>query len=233
MSVDKHKERLFVLFQEKRISQTELQVLLDSIDTKNSFFYKTYLFLINPFQKIAGFQALCLGIIILILMAYFGTKADIHYPNSINFGSTIALNRKLNFIETLCEQLILCSLLALFFYLFSFVYQKGKVRFIDFLGTIYFARFPFLITTLYFLILRHLCPSILLVTSVSAWQYVMELFLYVGFTWQITTYFFAFKESSGLKDTRLWSGFIACIILEIFISGVIIQNMYGLHRVKL
>jgi len=233
MSIDKNKERLLALFQEKKISEAELQILLNSIDTKISFFYKVYLFLINPFQKIAGFQAFFLGILFTIVMAFCANKADVHYPDIISLTSSIELNKKLNFIKILCEQLIQCTTLALFFYIFSLIYQNGKVRLIDFLGTVYFSRFPYFIMTLYILILRHLFPNILTGSGDHPWRYAMYIFSDLGLAWQIITYFFAFKESSGLKDTRLWAGFILCIILASFTSGIIIQNIYELHTVKL
>ena len=123
MAGDTNKQRLLALFQEKKISAEELQTLLNSIETRSSYFYKFYLFCINPFQKMAGFQSFFIGLLLLVVMAYCATIAETHYPNLVSFISSAELNRKPKFFEILIELLIQCTILA-----FSFTFLDDSFR---------------------------------------------------------------------------------------------------------
>ena len=182
----------------------------------------------------AGFQSFFIGLLLLVVMAYCATIAETHYPNLVSFISSAELNRKPKFFEILIELLIQCTILAFFFYFFARFVQKYKVRFIDFLGTVYFSRFPYFVLTIYIMIIRMFYPQILSrPQDISLLADIMFIILYLGIAWQFITYFFAFKESSGLKDTKLWIGFILCLVLASFTSGIMIQALFGFHQVKL
>lgn len=216
------KDRLDEMLQNNKITKSEYHLLLSALNKKNSF-YVVFSFLVNPFQRIAGVYSLVIGLITLLAMSGLGLIAKVYFPGLITILNASAVKEPkvpLNFYLLLYQNAICWIVLTIIFIVIAKILQQKRIRIIDFIGTVALARFPFLILTGILCIIRLLYPSFLEIdltkgvlvepsVSLSAFFVVMITFV----IWQITTYFNAFKESSGLIGKKLWIGFIIALIL--------------------
>ncbi len=212
----KELERLLKMRKENKISEGDFNMLSGAL-TKNSFCSTLEnSLLINPFQKIAGLKALSIGIILMLVMSAIGVYANIYIDGSIGYFTTsnlLKISRAPSFLLLLYQNIVACLSLAILFYLAArLLHQKG-IRFIDFLGTVTFARYPTCISLMFFILEKWLRPEAFnddlskglhfsIIGSLSA------LLWTACYIWQGMNYFFALKESSGLDGKRLWSAFL-------------------------
>ena len=66
------KERLLNMLKENKITESDYQLLSESINKKPSRLNTVFSLIINPFQKIAGLYALIAGLMIIAFMSYVG-----------------------------------------------------------------------------------------------------------------------------------------------------------------
>ena len=222
------KARLDKMLHEKKISQDDYSILLQSLKRK-SFFTKLHQSLwLNPFQKIAGFKALILGIFILVMTSYLGIQAKLYYLGPLSAINAFALakqNISHLFLFLLYQNMVNWLVLAVLFMIATKILQKNKMRAIDFLGTVSLAQFPVLLTTAYTCLIRIFYPSLLdidmshgLQIHFTLYQYICTIPFIVFIVWQIVLYFYAFKESSGLNGKKLWWGFLGSLIFVSMIA---------------
>lgn len=218
------KVRLSKMLKENKISPEDHAILTTALRKKSLFNKIQATFLLNPFQKIAGFKALFLGLITLVLVSILGIKAKLFFlgPLSTINASVLAKQNIDNLFGFLLYQNVVCWLvLVTVLMITTKILQKNQVRIIDFLGTVALARFPTLIVTLYVLMLRIWYPSLLEVDLSKGYplhysfgQVLLGIPILIIAIWQVILYFYAFKESSGLRSKKLWLGFIVAIILS-------------------
>ena len=231
------KERLMVMLNENKISQDDYNTLLVALE-KKSFFLKLQSSLwLNPFQKIAGFKALIMGMMILLAMSGMGVIAKVYFVGSISIINASAVAKQtmdISFLLLAYQNIVSWLILSAMFILAAMILQKKKIRIIDFLGTVSLARFPALLITILIGIVRMINPSILDVDMskgislhASFSQTLLGVLMMVLIVWQIFTYFYAFKESSGLIGKKLVLGFIASIIAAEY-SGLPLTTMLTL-----
>src|SRR5262245_2799818 len=97
-----------------KISDEDYKLLSAALDKKVADSFVSLL--INPFQKIAGFYALVIGMIIIVSMSYLGVIANVFFDGVT--GATIASsfkNAKIqpNFFFLLYENLLSLSILTI------------------------------------------------------------------------------------------------------------------------
>ena len=229
------KERLMGMLNENKISQDDYNTLLVALE-KKSFLSKLQSSLwLNPFQKIAGFKALIMGMIILLAMSGMGVIAKVYFIGSIsliNASAVVKQTMDIGFLLLAYQNIVSWLILSIMFILTAMILQKKKIRIIDFLGTVSLARFPSLLITLLTAIVRMINPGILDVDlskgiqlHVPLSQTLYGVTLMVLIIWQIFTYFYAFKESSGLIGKKLVLGFIASIIAAEY-AGLPLTTMF-------
>lgn len=221
-------EKLLNMMKEGKISENEFKLLSSALEKKNPRISSLLSLAINPFQKIAGWYALILGSITIICMSYLGTIAKVYFPGIIDcLNSSVVKNPKmpLSFIFLFYQNIVCWFLLSILFILIAKFLQNKKLRMIDFFGTVALARFPFLFLALFLSIIQLVDPSFMNIDISKGIQihmsFSMILFslLTIGFgIWQIATYFYALKVSSGLVGKKLWISFILAIVLGEAIS---------------
>ena len=222
--MNKEKAHLMSMLKEHKISQDEYTLLLAALEKKSFFDRISSFFLINPFQKIAGVNALVWGMAVLIIMSYLGVVAKVYFPGvlSVLNASAVAHQKiEINFFLLAYQNLVAWLVLSGMFLMSAKIFQQKRVRLVDFLGTVALARFPYLVLTLLMSIIRVVNPGFLAIElnkgvslqpsiAMSAFSAVVICL----FIWQIATYFYALKESSGLIGKKLWLGFIVSLILS-------------------
>jgi hypothetical protein len=217
------KARLDKMLQEHKVSPEDYAILSSALNKKKIFNRLRSTFLLNPFQKIAGVNALLLGVITLILTSFFGVTAQLYYLSPMSTINALALAKQTlpHPVLFLLYQNVVCWLvLAILLMIGAKILQKKPVRIIDFLGTAALARFPTLVATIYLAILRVTYPSILYVDfskgvqlHFSLAQYLFSAPVIVFAIWQAVIYFYAYKESSGLTGKKGILSFLAIIVL--------------------
>lgn len=209
--------RLANMLREQKISAEDYQLLTDALNKKSMFDSIENSMLINPFQKIGGWKALALGLVFMLIMSLIGVYANIFYEGFLGYLSPIGIKTKLtpNFFLLLYQNIIVCLILmTLYFFAAKLLKAKG-IRLVDFIGAVTLSRYPLLISVTFNYLENLLRPDLLYFNPSQGFELRFSLFSMISAMifmfcamWQIVTYFFAFKESSGLTDKRLWISFI-------------------------
>lgn len=98
-------------------------------------------FLINPFEQIAGYQALIWGLIGMTISTFLSWLSGWHYHGLLHFGP--APNPALWCYAV--EHITVCLIPVALFYIGGLILSRSRIRFVDVLGTIAFAQLPLLI----------------------------------------------------------------------------------------
>lgn len=221
--MNKDKQRLATMLEEKKISKEDHDMLQTALKRKSFFAKMQSSIWLNPFQKIAGFKALILGMLVLILTSYLGITAKLYFLGPLSMINALALAKQTisnEFLFLAYQNLVNWLVLSVLFIAATKLLQKQTIRVIDFLGTVALARFPVLLITIYTGLLRLYFPSILDIDMSHGFPIHFSWIQYLSTTpvlalgiWQIILTFYAFKESSGLRGKKIWWGFVIAIIL--------------------
>lgn len=221
--MSKEKERLIRMLHENKISEEDYKLLSAALDKKSSLASQLFSIFINPFQKVAGLYALIIGLVFIVSISYLGVIAEVYFPGILDcLNSSVVKNPKapLNFFLLFYQNIISWLVLSILFIIFAKIFQKKNIRIIDFFGTVALSRFPYVILTGFLSIVRVMNPSFMNIDITKGYSLHPSIMMSVfGFMviacmiWQVITYFYALKESSGLMGKKLWVGFIASLLL--------------------
>jgi hypothetical protein len=98
--------------------------------------------LFNPFRFIAGFEALLLGLAIILISAFVGSFGNTHFDGVLDVHTGLEAPLWFFFAEVLINWV--CMVIPLFF--FGLIVSRSSFRMIDVFGTQALARWPYLIT---------------------------------------------------------------------------------------
>lgn len=193
-------------------------------------------FLLNPFEKIAGQQALRYGIVIMLVSALlsilfnarFDGILDLHFTNVSPGWKVAFLDQAVNIIS-----------LFIAFFIVARLFGAKHTRWIDIIGTFALARAPYMLLPLlnfnnelggYGERLLELISSTPYEELNSAdffewWMIPYFLILFLGLVWMVILYFYAFKVSTNLKGNKLIFAFIIGIFTAELISKLLILSL--------
>ena len=100
--------------------------------------------LFNPFRYIAGFPALCVGLVIILLSAFIASLSDMHFDGVLDVHGGKSGPLWIFLAEGLIDWLCMAVMLVICGLLFS----RSSFRPIDVFGTQALARWPCLLTSL-------------------------------------------------------------------------------------
>ena len=180
--------------------------------------------MINPFIRIAGWQAFELGIIFVILTAAFGTLGNVYFDGVLDMHFV----EKATFTKSFIIQAINIFSLVLIMWLAGF-FISNNFRFIDILGTMTLAKAPFLLLALAALFtetpdLSQIMQNPLSIFNSTSFILLMLLSLPV-MVWSITLMFNALKVSCDARGTKLAIAFIIAIFIAEAISKILIYKI--------
>lgn len=194
--------------------------------------------LINPFQKIAGYQALTFGVIGLVISTILSWLSGCHYQGLMNFGP--APNSALWCFAM--EHLIVWLIPVALFYIAGLIFSHAKIRFIDVLGTVAFAQLPLIIMNLFYFF--PVMQSMLLIfqdlqveQNVSQIMALTEdpifikstslvLISLIFWVWALIWMYNALRVSCNFKGNKLVVIYIVSIIGGSIITNYLIALMY-------
>lgn len=177
----------------------------------------------NPFIKIAGWEALGLGLAVNILAAFIGVYSRTVFDGAFD----IHLVNWTNFIRSFSYLGI--GLFSLIFAMTIMVFVISRnFRIVDVVGTILLARAPFILAALAGFLTHApdakaiMANPAILFTSLS-FIAVMLLIVPVAL-WSIVLQYNAMKVSSGVKGSKLIAGFIIALFAAEVLSKITIFN---------
>ena len=225
------KDKLLNMLKEGKISEAEFKMLSIALNKKNSTISPLFSMLINPFQKIAGWSSLIAGAIVITCMSYLGVIAKVYFTGILSILNSVVIKNpkiQLNFFLLLYQNMVCWLVMSSLFIMAAKISRKKGIRIVDFFGTVALARFPYLIFTAFISIIQIIDPAFMNIDISKGVQFHMSftmiLFGFVMFfcvIWQVTTYFYALKESSGLTEKHLWISFVTVLVLGEAISSML------------
>ncbi len=175
--------------------------------------------LFNPFVYIAGWQALGLGLLLMLVTLVIASFSGTHFDGAID----IHFGARYPFWLCVFEQLNAWLSSVVIFFAAGFILSKSKIRIIDVAGTLALARFPMLFAALIgFIPTLHQLPSAKNMAIIAIGGLVVALFS----IWMIALMYKAFTISCNLKGGKAIWGFIVAIILAEILSKIIIHQVY-------
>ncbi|MDR2038018.1 MAG: DUF3887 domain-containing protein [Bacteroidales bacterium] len=173
--------------------------------------------LVNPFQKIAGWRALGLGIVIMLATAIFGKINHMFFDGVLDVHTLSH-----SFAEAFAAQAINLISVFIVMWLAGALFSRSKIRPIDIAGTMALSRAPML-----FLALVGFLPIVpesifdMLQTAI----FVVICFIFV--VWMITLMYHAFIVSCNIRGTRGNIVFIGALLVAEIISKCIFILLLG------
>lgn len=199
---------------------------------------KTWLY--NPFEYIAGYKALLIGLAVMTLSTLIGTLNNTHFDGSVDVH--IGLHGPLSLFFT--EAFVSWFVTAVLFYLAGIMLSDSHIRFIDVIGTMAFARIPLIISVLagFFPVMQQIAQldpskpgeSIQQLISILPVLILASVPLVASMIWTITLMFNAYRISCNLKGARLIASFIITLILaEAATKLILFYGVYKLYNIPI
>ena len=167
--------------------------------------------LINPFERIAGWQALGLGVFIMALTAVLGKINNVAFDGVLD-----AHTGSHSFKAAFAMQAINLLVLFLCMWLAGACFSKSKIRAVDIVGTMALSRTPMLLLTI-------LCflPIVPMDLSNILRMIIFTLCCLVLGIWMIALMYNAYTTSCHIKGTRAVVSFIGALLVAEVISKCI------------
>jgi hypothetical protein len=187
--------------------------------------------LFNPFEKIAGKEALYIGIAIAVIAAVIASLTSTRFDGVIDLHFVFG---DVPLTTAITDQLINLGSLFISFYLMAIAFDARHTRPIDLIGTLAMARAPFLLAPLVNItgIMSNFSrqfenPSAQQLAEITPNDLLpllpMLLVIIVLSIWMIALSFNAWKVSTNLKGTKLIVSFIIGLITAEILSKIFIS----------
>jgi len=166
----------------------------------------------NPFEKVAGWEALVIGVVIMALTAIVGKFNHVAFDGvlDVHTGATFSLS------TSFAMQFVDFLVLFLIMWLAGFCFSKTKFRAIDVAGTMALARAPMLLIAM-------ICFLPIVPESLYDVPYIIA-FVLISFPfiiWMIALMYNAYSVSCNLKGTRAILSFIGALVVAEIVSKLI------------
>ena len=181
--------------------------------------------ILNPFPSLPLRQALCWGIVALILSAIFCWQVGLRITTltQVNYaGGSLA--------SATLQQVVVWLLFAVVLYVAALIFSREKVHFWDVAAYNLFARIPFDVMLLIFAIpmVRSVTGFVMDDSMATATQYATTLLLVVVVSLIFAAWYFywsykAFAQTTSLRNGRGVGIFITCYILCYILSGFVMR----------
>lgn len=177
--------------------------------------------LFNPFVRIAGFQALWIGLAMLMLTTAVAIYGRCHFDGALDVHIGAQTPSWFYFVESLIAWLIICLSL----YAAGRFSSKSRIRFIDIAGTTVLARWPMIFVALSALAVKDMPHRI---NDLGPALIVFSLLSIICSVWMIALLYNAYSVSCNVKGTKGTISFILAIIVAEVLSKIIILKLYFL-----
>jgi len=194
-------------------------------------------FMLNPFERIAGLQALAWGFLGFVLSVALGYFTGYHYHGLLHYG--VAPNPA--WWCFVAEHLVVWLIPASLFWLGGLAFSRSRIRAIDIFGTTLFAQIPLLFTNV--IVFSSFYKKMTEMGSAASIEeqvaQVTDLMLQPGFwigvwfslvitafvVWMCYWLFKAFEVSCNLKGKALWIVYFIVLFGGDFLCRIIISQL--------
>ena len=199
---------------------------------------KNWKWVYNPFEKIAGWKAFAIGMVILCLATVIG-----YFGNTVFYGISIKSVASITWCKAFSLQAIGLVVTVLVLWITGLLSAK-HVRFQDVLGTVTLAKYPLVLAAIMFLALgkwlKELNNMLLAAGNVQEMMgffnslSISDYALFIVFiivtlmmlVWTIALLFNAFRVSTNLKGGKCAVLFIAGLLISEIIIGILVAIWY-------
>ena len=185
---------------------------------------ETFGLMINPFRRIAGWQAFGLGLVFVLLMGFVGTYSRVSFDGVLD----VHLVQQITVIHSFSLLAIDIFSLVFVMSLIGFTISKS-FRLVDILGTMTLAKAPLIIFAVagYF---SKTNDSMEILKNPNLFYQSPPLIILTILTipvliWNITLMYNALKISCDVKGPKLNIAFIIAVILSEIVSKILIYKL--------
>ncbi|HNX87502.1 MAG TPA: hypothetical protein PKH58_00345 [Paludibacteraceae bacterium] len=179
-------------------------------------------YIYNPFEKIAGWQALLYGLVFVVLSGWIGKHAGLVFDGAIDAH----LSNDVTYYQALIILVIDVVCMSIVMYVAGLFVTKN-FRFIDLLGTMTLARAPYIVLSLAGLFVTVPETADLLANPYRVFTnpgFLVFIVLTIPvMVWVIALMYNAWKVSTGAKGPKMIVGFIAGLFVAEVISKILIS----------
>lgn len=180
----------------------------------------------NPYEKLSERIALALGLLFIPITSYFCFIAGGMFSDFLNFSSAA----NISFFKIFLVNASIGSLASLIFLILAKLFSKSKVRAIDVLAYILFSQIPLVFVPLLFLpeasnaFLNPPMPISQEWLSENSTPLAIALLssTIIPLAWCFILMFNALKVSANLKGVRLWTVYLAGILLTVLAMRLVV-----------
>jgi hypothetical protein len=187
--------------------------------------------LFNPFRFVAGFQALLMGLAIILISGFIGSFSGTHFDGVLDVHTSAKASMWLFPAEGVINWI--CMVIPLFF--FGLIVTRSSFRMIDVLGTQALARWPYLVVAIVMLpdanrrVIEYIMSKFTQTTPAAAISYIdvfvfgvamiLTIFMVV---WMVALIYRAYVVSCNVKGAKAVVTFIVGLIVAEVLSKVVI-----------
>jgi len=188
----------------------------------------------NPFEKVAGWKAFGIGLIILCITTVIG-----YFGNMVFYGISIKTVSSVTWGSAFFLQALGLVAIVIVMWITALLFAK-HTRFQDILGTVTLAKYPLLPAAIVLLLfssrMTELTQKIMSVNiyeimnviTISDYVFLLlfSIILLPILVWEIVLLFNAFRVSTNLKGVKCVLLFIAILFISEIITNVVISIIY-------
>ncbi|MDR2011114.1 MAG: hypothetical protein LBQ22_11615 [Bacteroidales bacterium] len=182
-------------------------------------------FLINPFNKFAGWQAFGIGLIFLLISGYVGALSGVYFDGVIDAHFYHKYDYKMSIVFIVINIISLTILMSLAGILFS-----KKFRFIDILGTMTLAQAPSIFIALLGFLINEQILSDININPFAILNYGIFIIYTIAclpfIIWKIVLMYYGFSVSCNIKGTKNMIIFITILVLSEILSKILAYAIY-------
>ena len=178
--------------------------------------------MVNPFTRIAGWQAFGLGLVFVILMGIVGAYGNVIFDGAIDMH----LVKEISMIQSF-EYLTVSTLTLVLVMWITALFISKSFRFIDILGTMTLSKAPFLLLAIAGFFTKmpdmsQVMKNPMVILSSTSFLILMIITVPVVI-WTIALMYNALKISCGVKGSKLTVAFIVALLVSEIISKMLIS----------
>ncbi|MCL1932368.1 MAG: YIP1 family protein [Candidatus Azobacteroides sp.] len=182
----------------------------------------------NPFEKVAGWKAFGIGIVILSITTIIG-----YFGNTVFYALEIKIGSSVTWSTAFFVQFLGLAVTVVIMYATALLFAK-HTRFQDILGTVTLAKYPLLLVALVGLALgKSMAPldAEKLIKMEYTFFDLIPLILFgvatiIFVVWEIALLYNAFRVSTNLKGLKCALLFIAVLLISEIVTLVLVSSIY-------
>jgi len=191
--------------------------------------------LFQPFDYIAGWPALFIGLVVMAILAIASYFTGVHFDGLLD---THINGQKSSLTYCIIEQVIPWFTFFILLYISGLIFSKTSIRIIDIAGTTAFARIPVIFQLPVTLCIKMLLPADLMDKLAQhqvpdfnplniGFILIISVFGIAALAWEVYLFYKAYSVSCNIKGTKAVISFIVVILIAEILSKVF---LYLVHK---